>query len=267
MEQTTTLLDNEKEHPLPAGFGIEVFRCQVGSGVHGVTVGGQDDRDEMGICVERPEYVVGLKKFEQWIYRTQPEGHRSGYGDLDLTVYSLRKWMRLALAGNPTILLPLFVPPVEVVCYSDVWSVLQANTDRFLSRQIADRFLGYMQSQREQMEGLRSKKHTNRPELIEIHGYDTKFAYHMLRLGYQGIELLETGKITIPMPEDLRLQLIDVRQGFYKKETVLAESRRLEDKLLELRSSTNLPPEPDYTWANQFLQESYLDVWCDNGWI
>ena len=36
--------------------------------------------------------------------RTQPEGVRSGPGDLDLIVYSLRKWMRLALTGNPTVL-------------------------------------------------------------------------------------------------------------------------------------------------------------------
>src|SRR5215471_1753097 len=29
----------------------------VGSTVHGVTVDGADDRDEMGICIEPPEYV------------------------------------------------------------------------------------------------------------------------------------------------------------------------------------------------------------------
>ena len=34
----------------------------------------------------------------------------------------------------------------------------------------------------------------NRPELIAAHGYDTKYAGHVLRLGYQGIEFLETGR-------------------------------------------------------------------------
>src|SRR3979409_2518531 len=97
-----------------------ILRCQVGSGVHGTAIEGQDDRDEMGICIEPPEFVIGLERFEQYIYRTQPEGARSGPGDLDLIIYSLRKWMRLALDGNPTVLLPLFVPDDEVVAITDI---------------------------------------------------------------------------------------------------------------------------------------------------
>jgi len=41
--------------------------------------------------------------------------NRSGAGDLDVVIYSARKWCRLALAGNPTVLLALFVPDDEVV--------------------------------------------------------------------------------------------------------------------------------------------------------
>jgi hypothetical protein len=37
-----------------------ILRCQIGSGVHGTAVSGTDDRDEMGICIEPPEYVIGL---------------------------------------------------------------------------------------------------------------------------------------------------------------------------------------------------------------
>ncbi|MFH8979386.1 DNA polymerase beta superfamily protein, partial [Streptomyces sp. NPDC017890] len=91
-----------------------VLRGQVGSGLHGVTTG-NDDRDEMGVCIEPPEFVIGVSKFEQYQYRTQPEGVRSGAGDLDLVVYSLRKWARLAEAGNPTVLLLMFIPPHELV--------------------------------------------------------------------------------------------------------------------------------------------------------
>ena len=31
-----------------------ILRAKVGSGVHGTSVAGQDDRDEMGICLEPP---------------------------------------------------------------------------------------------------------------------------------------------------------------------------------------------------------------------
>ncbi len=104
-----------------------VLRVLVGSGVHGTAVDGQDDRDEMGICVEPPEFVIGLRRFEQYIFRTQPEGGRSGPGDLDLTVYSLRKWVRLAAQGNPTVLLPLFVPPEHTFEITEIGEELRAN--------------------------------------------------------------------------------------------------------------------------------------------
>src|SRR5690606_17088671 len=55
-----------------------VLRCQVGSEVHGIAVPGHGDRDEIGMCIEPPEYVIGLRSFEQYLYRTQPEGSRSG---------------------------------------------------------------------------------------------------------------------------------------------------------------------------------------------
>jgi hypothetical protein len=144
---------------------------QVGSGLHGVTTG-DDDRDEMGVCLEPPAYVIGNAQFEQYIFRTQPEGVRSGAGDLDLNIYSLRKWARLAAQGNPTILLLMFIPADELVICDAFGADLQAHPERFLSRQVADRFAGYLVSQRDQMLGLKSKKHTNRPELVEQHGFD-----------------------------------------------------------------------------------------------
>jgi RNA repair pathway DNA polymerase beta family len=39
-----------------------VLRVQVGSGVHGTSISGQDDRDEMGICFEPHEYLTGLAR-------------------------------------------------------------------------------------------------------------------------------------------------------------------------------------------------------------
>ncbi|MEV6648591.1 nucleotidyltransferase domain-containing protein [Amycolatopsis sp. NPDC051371] len=50
-----------------------ILRCQVGSGLHGTAVDGQDDRDEMGLCVEPAEYVSGLRRFEQYVFRSQPD--------------------------------------------------------------------------------------------------------------------------------------------------------------------------------------------------
>lgn len=57
---------------------------------------GTDDRAEMGVCLEPRRFVLGFGKFEQRVFRSaaEREGHagaRSKVGDLDLTIYSLRK--------------------------------------------------------------------------------------------------------------------------------------------------------------------------------
>ncbi|KUP95678.1 nucleotidyltransferase domain-containing protein [Thermobifida cellulosilytica] len=237
-----------------------VLRCQVGSGVHGVTVPGQDDRDEMGVCVEPPEYVIGLRTFEQYVFRTQPEGVRSGPGDLDLTVYSLRKWTRLALEGNPTVLLPLFVPDSEIVRIEEAGRELRANAHRFVSRHAGRRFLGYLRSQRERMLGLRGRS-TNRPELVERYGFDVKFAYHMIRLGVQGVELLETGRLTLPMPEPWRTWLCDLRAGRHRREEALEVADEYERRLADLVERADLPERADHAWADSWLVEVYQREW------
>ena len=71
-----------------------ILRATVGSTVHGLHHGGQDDRDEMAVYIEPPAYLIGLARarairgglygFEHYVERTQPEGVRSGPGDLDL---------------------------------------------------------------------------------------------------------------------------------------------------------------------------------------
>lgn len=241
-----------------------VLRCQVGSVVHGLNLEGQNDRDEMGICVEPPEYVIGLRAFEQFILRDQGEHVRSGPGDLDLTVYSLRKWTRLALEGNPTVLLPLFVPEDEIVTLTPVGRDLRANAHRFLSRRAGERFLGYLRAQRDRMAGTRGGRHTNRPELVERHGFDTKYAYHMVRLGLQGVELMESGGITLPMPEPDRSWLLGLRRGEHTRDEALERAGELESRLEDLCRASHLPTAPDTGWADRWLVRTYQRFWNES---
>lgn len=90
-----------------------ILRVPAGSNLHGLNVPGHDDTDEIGVCVEDVECAIGFAEFEQYIYRTAAE--RSGkndepsqHGDLDLTIFSLRKFLRLAMQGNPQIIQSLY---------------------------------------------------------------------------------------------------------------------------------------------------------------
>jgi predicted nucleotidyltransferase len=255
-----------------------ILRVQVGSGVHGTSIGGQDDRDEMGICLEPARYVTGLARvpagivsdreveFEQYQRHTvwdQPGGlaNRSGAGDLDVVIYSARKWCRLALGGNPTVLLALFVPDEEVVYRDEAGAELVSNAHRFVSKLAADRFLGYLRAQKAAMTGETGAK-TNRPELVAVHGYDTKFAMHALRLGIQGAELLTTGRITLPVPEPDLSRLRAVRRGEVSLDEVLAAVDQAEAQLERLRDGSALPDQPDREWVDAWLHRSHLSYWA-----
>lgn len=254
-----------------------ILRVQVGSGVHGTSITGQDDRDEMGICLEPAEYVTGLATvprgtdhaaripFEQYQRHTvwdEPGGlaNRSGAGDLDVVVYAARKWCRLALAGNPTVLLALFVPDEDVVHRDQVGAELVDNAHRFVSKLAADRFLGYLRSQRSAMTG-ESGAHTNRPELVAVNGYDTKFAMHALRLGVQGAELLTTGRITLPIEEPALGLLRAIRRGEVELDEVVARVEEAEARLIGLRESSSVPTQPDRPWVDGWLHRSHVAYW------
>lgn len=233
-----------------------ILRGLVGSTVHGLSVSDQDDRDEMGICVEPWEHLFGLReRFEQWVFRTQPEGARSGPGDLDLVVYSLTKWAKLALDGNPTILLLLFTPETQLTIHTDVGRELRANSDWFIGDAIYERYIGYMSQQRNRL--TNRVKMPNRPELVERFGFDTKYAGHVLRLGYQGIELAETGRLTLPMREPARSRIIDVRTGKVSEADVLAEALELESTLERMKTTHRLG-EPNRAAVERFVIQSYM---------
>ena len=241
-------------------------------------ISGQDDRDEMGICLEPPEYITGLQRvpagverlpsiaFEQYQRHTvwdQSGGlaNRSGPGDVDVVVYSARKWARLALAGNPTVLLVLFVPDGDVVFRSEAGAEVTANAHRFVSRLAGAKFLGYLQAQKRAMTG-EVGAHTNRPDLVAAYGYDTKYAMHALRLGMQGIELLSSGRITLPVPEPSLGYLRAIRRGEIPLQEVVQAVDGAEHQLLSLQSRSALPEEPDRDWVDGWLHRSYLSFWA-----
>lgn len=232
----------------------------MGSGVLGVAVEGTDDRDELGIAIAPPSCSIGLELFEQYQFRTQPEGVRSGTGDLDLVIYDLRKYARLASQGNPTVLLPLFTPDWGVV-HRNAWGErLQQDKQMFLSKDCGRRFMGCLDSQRDKLLGLRSP-HTNRPELIAKYGFDSKFAYQAVRLGFQGVEILATGAITLPIPEPDRTWIKELRVGGHTKEEVLDRVAESRSQLERLLVTSDLPDKPDYGKINDWLTEMHTSWW------
>ncbi len=244
-----------------------ILRATIGSTVHGLALAGTDDRDEMGVLIENLSDSLTLgASFEQYLYRSaaEREGHHdapSQPGDLDLTLYSLRKFCRLAANGNPTILNLLFVPCSEHVKCNSVGHQLQEMAPLFISREAASHYLGYMQAQHQRLIGLRGQKRIKRPELEEKYGYDTKYAMHMLRLGFQGVELLTTGRLVFPLHAGPREFLMQVRRGEVDLQTVQTKAGELEAELKELRDSSPLQEHPDRPAIEAWMQGVYFQNW------
>lgn len=239
-------------HDIQTPFGPPGFLILAGSRLFGIDTP-ESDYDYIGAVIEGEDHSLGLKgKFEQHTFE----------GDgFEGTIYSLRKFTTLLLSGNPTIVTSMFADPI-----TDEYGIC---TDEFrqaaISRKAGQAFLGYMASQRGKMLGERTG--TNRPDLISAFGFDTKFAGHLIRLGYQGCEYLETGWITLPMPDESTtsgsaLNVREIREGHWTKHDVISEAKALEARLKRAIEETALPEEPDTEWLNDWLIDHYLRTYA-----
>lgn len=243
-----------------------ILRVPAGSNLHGLNVPGTDDQDEVGICIEDIEAVIGFREFDQYIYRTaaEREGRHdapSQAGDLDLTIFSLRKFLRLAMQGNPQILQCLFVPASACVIRTAIGARLQELAPLIVSRQAGARYLGYLEAQRQRLLGERGQKKVNRPELEAKFGFDTKYAMHILRLGFQGVELMSTGRVTLPMAEENRRFTYATRLGEIPLQDVLTKAGELERDIKDLLTDGPLMPAPAREEIETWMVKAYWECW------
>jgi predicted nucleotidyltransferase len=229
-----------------------------GSELHGAKVGETDDTDIYGVYIEDPVHALGLTPREHFVWSTAGHDRRNGPDDVDVTLYSLRKWAGMAAKGNATALHFLFAEPQDVP--PQTWKKIQKHRKVFLSRTSAKQFLGFADAQFKRLTGEKgSGKKGQRPEYIGKYGYDTKAAMHGLRLLYECQELMTHGRITLPRPEkDL---LIEVRSGNWTFEKVLAHAQRMFKQVEEAVEGSPLPERCDRAAISRLVANIHLEFW------
>ncbi len=249
--------------PLPRST---ILLVEVGSTAHGTGRSGQEDRDEMGIVVESPFEVLGLTMGRKNVMqRTQPDGVRSGPGDTDRSLYSLRNFLRLAAAGNPSVMMALWAP---VLMETPLGMELREIAPAFIGRHMIPRYRGYMQSQALRLLGVKgagghgTRGSGRREELINEYGYDTKFAMHASRLGFQCIELLQTGELKLPIEGEPAQWLVDVRYGLVPFEEWWERTLWLDQSLEMWLEETEVPAEPDRLMIENFSYHAHMTAWA-----
>ncbi len=228
-----------------------------GSELHGAKVHGTDDLDIYGVYIEPPELLLGLESLPHFVWSTAGNDRRNGPNDVDITLYSLKKWAGLACKGNPTVLHFLFA---ENDLRNATWAEIVRGRQAFLARTFVKPFVGFADDQLKRMTGAKGRgKKWHRPEIEEKYGYDVKAAMHTLRLLYECKELLSEGTITLPRPE--RDFLIRVRTGKYSMDKVVAMARKLFAECEDAAKSSPLPERVDRAAVSRLLTAAYRNDW------
>jgi len=248
---------------------IHVFVA--GSAMHGATGNKPADLDIAGVYIQPKELVLGIsqkretedgksKWFDPDVQIWKPQGHneKTQAGEADLNLYSLRKWAGMAATGNTTALEFLFVPSLAATPHIWDWHI-KPNAEHFLCKRAGFHFIAFAEAMKLRLAGGHTGKHGQRPELEAEFGYDVKGAMHMLRVLGEGIELMQTAKITLPRPDVDYLK--DVRNGKFAWHEIDDMAHLEFDRLEEEIKKSSLPDELDRAKISKIITKAQLDFW------
>ncbi len=117
-----------------------LLRVRAGSQAHGLATPDSDE-DSRGVCIPPKVVFFGLSDFEQW---ESPGG--------DHVIFSLKKFVRLALEANPNIIETLFTEEQDRLFTHPLAESLLSRRTLFLSKQVGVKFGRYAIHQLQKIE-------------------------------------------------------------------------------------------------------------------
>lgn len=235
------VLELTKKHGV--GSGNLVWVAEVGSTALGLGTG-SDDFDAMAVYVEDwIEFVDANPRKQSRFIRTKPEGVRSEPGDIDIQMYSFRKFANLLSSSNPSILIG--VHGVPFISNKFAARSIAKIAELSASKRACAAFMGYFTSQKQRWMGNRSKG-VRREELISAHGYDTKYASHVIRLAIQGVEYLSTGSVSVPMEQGNIDIVMSIKNGDLDEAKALSLADKYQAELERAIDRCRLPNKPNF---------------------
>lgn len=233
---------------LPQNIHYEVIAGSVSYGISSDT----SDMDVVGFCIpekqvlfphlagEIPGFGRQIQRFEVWQqHKIMDNEARQEY---DFSIYSIVKYVQLAMENNPNILDSLFTPQRCVLFCSSVAQIIRENRRTFLHKGSYQKFKGYMFSQLHKIEQKTNSSNPKRADTIQKHGFDTKFASHAVRLGLEVEQILIEGDLDI---ERNREVLKSIRRGEWSIDRIKEFCSQKERHLDELYQKSTLRHSPD----------------------
>jgi predicted nucleotidyltransferase len=99
----------------------------------------------------------------------------------------------------------------------------------------------------------KTNRNPERAEMEAKYGYDSKHAYHCVRLTRMCQEILEGKGVLVKRPD--AKELLAIRNGAWSYEKLLEETEKIDKKCGELYQTTKLPHEPNFNYLNDRCME------------
>lgn len=231
----------------------------MGSEAYGCADSGtlQSDKDLYGFCLPPRDvvfphmggYIHGFDKppeFEQW-QEHHCEWNNKSY---DFSVYNIVRYFYLCMDANPNMLDSLYTPRECVVHTTPIAERVREKRQLFLSKKCYHRFRGYAYSQLAKSNS--KERQGKRKILYDLHGFDLKFAYHVLRLCYEAEQILIEGDLDLRRHSD---ELKAVRRGDMTLDQVKEFFTSKEAYLEKLYQTSTLRYSPDTVAIKTLLVE------------
>ena len=207
----------------------------VGSKAYGLDTP-QSDTDRLGVYVAPTRQILGVEQPEETRVSKSPEG--------DSTIHELGKFVKLALACNPTILELLWLNSYDF----NTWegdSLIQIRQS-FLSERARSTYIGYVFGQAKR---LANRQGTFDPDLTKR---TEKHGRHCWRLLLQGHSLLTTGELPVRLSKEQAEQCWEM--GFIASTDYGKFHDVVTDECHALRDIPGvLPDRPDVETVNRVL--------------
>ena len=191
---------------------------------------------------EVPGFGTPRARFEQYEeHHVRDADALAGHGRVyDVTIYGIIKFFNLAMENNPNIIDCLFTPVNCILHSTRIGNLVRENRRLFLHKGAWPKFKGYAYSQLHKL--TNKTPQGKRAQLVEKHGYDVKFAYHVVRL------LTEVEMIL--MEEDIDLQrnndqLKAIRRGEWSEERLRTWCAAKESQLEKVYAESKQRATPD----------------------
>lgn len=181
--------------------------------------------------------------------------------DYEIKIQPIVKFFNLAAENNPNIVDTLFVADNCILHQAEGGRILREHRRKFLHKGAMRKFIGYAYSQLALLD--KPREQSTRKAMIDLHGYDTKAASHLVRLLNECWMILETGDLDLHHNTGM---LKEIRRGEWTQEEVRAYFKSQEPMLKELYSKSPLPEYPNRDVLKKVLlsvmESVYGSMYC-----